>query len=107
EQHAALGLALGLSGERVEKEVASTTGLAERVEALAAAIGEYTRRLAGEVDTSDPASVAAFRKAVAPLDAHRAAMAARSARGGGAPVEPELEPEVDPNEPIPPAPAAG
>lgn len=45
---------------------AGTTGVAERATALAWAIAEYTRRLAGEVDTDDAASVAAFQKAMRP-----------------------------------------
>ncbi len=79
EQHATLGTALGLAGKRAAEEAASTTGVAERVTGLAHAIGDYTRRLAGEVETTDAASVAAFRKAMRPLDDHRAAAAA----GGG------------------------
>ncbi|UJR84200.1 hypothetical protein [Sandaracinus amylolyticus] len=101
EQQAALGAALGLTGKRGTEEVASTSGLAERVSALASAIADYTRRLSGEVETDDPKSVAAFRKAVAPLDAHRAATAPK-ASGGETPSEP-AEP-VDPSQPIPPAP---
>lgn len=98
EQHAFLGAALGLSGKREAEEVASTTGVADRVTALATAIADYTRRLAGEVETEDAASVAAFQKAVKPLDDHRAAAV------GGA-TKPTEEP-VDPATPIPPAPEA-
>jgi len=93
EHHEDLGVALGLSGKGSKERQASSTGIAERVTALADAIGEYTRRLSGEVELSKSASVKAFLAAVEPLDLFRAA----AASGVSEP--------IDVTEPIPTPPA--
>ncbi len=66
------------------------------------AIAEYGRVLAGELDRDDPASVAAFKVAVTPIDALRAA----NRRTRATPLEeeessPELEEPLPPVEPAP------
>ena len=93
--HAAYGDALDLGDEAAPKTAASPTGIAERVGKLSRAIFDYTRALAGDVDLGDPSSVAAFRDAVAPLDAYRARLS------GGLEQDPET-----PLDAIPPLPDA-
>ncbi len=61
-----LGDALGVGDQDVEH--ASTTALAEALDALSQAIADYTRILAGETDTEDPESVKRFLDAVEPLE---------------------------------------
>jgi hypothetical protein len=100
--HAAYGKALGLSS--APKEIAETTALADAVAQVSFAIAEYGRLMVGELDRNDPENVARFKKAMAPLDAYRAA----NARSGAseedvdAPVDPATD--VDPNGPVPPVP---
>jgi hypothetical protein len=105
-QHERLGAALGLFGTDpaapadAESVSAGAASLADAVVALSMAIGDYTRRYAGEVDTDDPESVAAFRKAMAPLDAYRAAGGA----GKGEPTDEESDPVAPTDEPELPSP---
>lgn len=103
--HAAFGEGLGLGETLVETP--DTTAIAKAISEVAFAIAEYGRRMVGiELDRNDPASVARFKKAMAPLDRHRA----RQARSKGAeedvvvePPPPDPEDEgVDPTQPIPP-----
>ena len=98
-QHERLGAALDLSGSTAGEKAASSTGLAEKVNALAAAIAEYTRRYAGEVDAEDPASVAAFQEAMLPLDKHRA-----SGGASGKETPKDVDAEDDPIDPAAPLP---
>lgn len=100
--HAKLGEALDLAGSARAEDAATSAGLAEKVAALAAAIGEYTRRHLGEVDTDDPKSVAAFRKAMAPIDAHRAA--GSKTIDSDADPDPDSDPDSDPDDPTDPIP---
>lgn len=104
--HAAYADALGL-GEGPVEENAQTVAISGAIGELAIAIAEYGRILSGELDRNDPASVAAFRKAMAPLDAHRAWLA--STRTGATEeelVEPDVDDggDVDPTDPVPPLP---
>lgn len=98
-QNARLGEALDLSGSTPAEKAASTTGLAEKINALSAAIADYTRRYAGEVDADNPASVAAFLDAMQPLDKHRA-----SAGAGGKETAKDDAEEDDPIDPAAPLP---
>lgn len=69
--------------------------------ALAKAIAGYSRALVGLVDEDDPESVAMFKRAMYPLEAHRRSMTS------GATAPSEEEPSVDdvePTDPIPPLP---
>ncbi|MGE0789804.1 MAG: hypothetical protein AB7S26_29295 [Sandaracinaceae bacterium] len=75
--HDAFGEAMGL-GEEIP-EVADSNALARAIADVAGAVADYGRILAGEVDRADPASVSAFRRAMAPIDAQRRA-SKRSAR---------------------------
>ena len=84
---AKLGEALGLG----KSEPPRAPGLAPALTAIAHAIANYGRILAGEVDLDDPASLEAFRLAVAPIDEHR-----RSQRAGkGAALDEAEELEAD------------
>lgn len=104
--HAAYGEGLGF-GETL-LETPDTTAIANAVSNVAFAIAEYGRLMVGlELDRNDPESVARFKKAMAPLDRHRA----RFSRGGGddgvvddEPIEPPpvTDEDVDPTGPIPP-----
>ena len=60
------------------------------------AIAAYGRAMVGWVDTDDEESVAAFQRAMAPLDRHR-----RGATNGGREEEPDAP---TPEAPVPPAP---
>ncbi len=98
-----LGEALGV-GER-EIESASTTGLSEALDELATAIADYARVQLGTIDRQKPATLKAFQKAMAPLDAHRAARATTrtSNEQPVTPVEDAEDPAAeDPSAPIPP-----
>lgn len=72
---------------------------------LAEAIAAYGRAMVGWVDTDDEESLAAFRRAMVPLDRHR-----RTLANGGredAPEEPVIEDDPDapsPEDPVPPIP---
>lgn len=96
--HAAFGDALGLGADR--PEAPSTTAIADASSALAFAIAEYGRLLTGELDRTDPDSVATFRRAMAPIDEHRATAFGPRSRLTDEPVV-EPEPEVDIDQPMP------
>lgn len=68
---------------------------------MAKAIAAYGRAMVATVDEDDPESVAAFKRAMYPLDAYRAAAFARSAKGE----EPVLDTDVSPTDPVPPVPS--
>lgn len=85
--HATLGEALGIDAPQPD----SAPGLSEAVNALAAAIADYGRVLAGEVDSEDEESVDAFLRAMTPRDTHRLNRGRRTASG--------QEPEAPPDEP--------
>ena len=104
-RHAKLGEALDLAGASSAERAASSTGLAERVNELASAIGEYMRLHAGEVRLKDPKSVEAFQLAMAPIDRHRASYSSggSAAAKDGAEDDEEEEP-LDPTAPISPLP---
>ncbi|MCB9593518.1 MAG: hypothetical protein H6719_12360 [Sandaracinaceae bacterium] len=95
--HAAFGDALGLRADR--PEAPSTTAIADASSALAFAIAEYGRLLTGELDRTDPDRVATFRRAMTPLDEHRATAFGPRSRPTDEPVV-EPEPEVDIDEPM-------
>jgi hypothetical protein len=75
--HKGLGEALGLDGEQ---KVETSLMVGEPIVALSNAIAKYARLLAGTV--VDEPTLAVFRTAMAPLDAHREAHR-RSSSGGG------------------------
>ncbi|MDX2089575.1 MAG: hypothetical protein SFX73_17100 [Kofleriaceae bacterium] len=92
--HQTLGEALNLSGAL--KAAKTPTQVGQKVQALAEAIGDYTRKLSGTVERSDPKSVAAFRRAMEPLDAYRASGEARGGAEGELPDAPVAdEPATD------------
>jgi hypothetical protein len=67
---ASLGNAIGAGPTHVDAP--SSTALAEKVADFASDVAAYARLLAAKVDERDPASVARFLKAMAPLDEYRA-----------------------------------
>jgi hypothetical protein len=69
---AALADAIG-TGE-ADRITPSSTGLIEALARFGRAVSRYGRWLAANCDEEDPASVDRFMRAVAPIDAHRAAM---------------------------------
>jgi len=94
----ALGEALGVGDAGPER--ASTTALAEALDALAEAVSDYVRILAGETDKNDSTSVARFERAVvAPMERAREYHARR--RGGATGTEP-IGADEDPSAPVPP-----
>ncbi len=99
DAHAAFGDALGLGAER--PEAVATSAIATASSELAYAIAEYGRLLAGELERDDAASVAAFRRAMAPLDEHRRASSRARGRSTSEEPAPEPEPEVNLDEPMP------
>ena len=103
EQHAAFGEALGVGEKAVD--VPDGRAVSSQISVLAAAIAAYGRAMVGWVDTEDEDSVAAFQRAMAPLDRHR-----RTLGNGGRDEEPEapaVEDDPDapsPEDPVPPVP---
>lgn len=103
EAHTALGEGLGLGETALT--AADTDALRRANQALSKAIAAYGRAMVGQVDEDDPESVAAFKRAMYPLDAYRRTA---FARGATAETETELvDPALDvsPTDPIPPLPA--
>ena len=104
-QHERLGEALNLAGRARGEDPASPSGLADKVLGLARAIGDYTRRHLGEIDTDDEESVAAFQKAMAPLDAYRAKSASGSTKDDTKNVDGDPpsdgEDPIEPTDPLP------
>ena len=102
-QHAAFGEALGVGETAID--VPDGRAVATQIGALADAIAAYGRAMVGWVDTEDEESLAAFQRAMAPLDRHR-----RSLANGGRETEPEapvIEEDPDapsPDDPVPPVP---
>ncbi|MEQ8886524.1 MAG: hypothetical protein RID93_02725 [Sandaracinaceae bacterium] len=88
----AYGRALGLG--RDASQLPSSDALRESLSALSVAIADYALSLLSELDPEDEASVSRLRRAMGPLDAHRAYLKAR--RAGEAP-----EPELDVDAPLP------
>lgn len=88
--HDAFGEALGVLN--APRELPDTTALAGAVNALSYSIAEYGRLMVGELVREDAASVERFRRAMGPLDHHRAS--ARRAPG-----------RSRPKAPVPPLPA--
>jgi len=101
EAHTALGEGLGLGETALT--AADTDALRKANQALSKAIAAYGRAMVGEVDEDDPESVAAFKRAMYPLDAYRSSAFARGATGED---ETETDPALDvsPTDPIPPLP---
>ena len=98
----ALGDALGLGDEDVDHPV--TASMLDALEAQITAVAAYVRILAGETDEKDPASVARFLKAVAPIDRLRAYHAARRTKTEEEEVtvvDPDREDDEDPDAPVP------
>jgi hypothetical protein len=104
EAHAALGEGLGLGETALT--AADTDALRKANQALSKAIAAYGRAMVGQVDEDDPESVAAFKRAMYPLDAYRRTAFARGATGETETElsDPALDPEVSPTDPIPPVP---
>ncbi|MEQ9077512.1 MAG: hypothetical protein RLP09_26860 [Sandaracinaceae bacterium] len=105
KQHAAFGEALGVGETAID--VPDSRAVATQITALANAIAAYGRAMVGWVDTEDEESLAAFQRAMAPLDRHRRGLA-----NGGREEEPEapvIEEDPDapsPEDPVPPVPVA-
>jgi hypothetical protein len=78
--------------QREPRTIPSTTALQEALGRFGRAVGAYGRAMAATCDEDDPASVARFLKAMAPIDVHRA-----GARGNGESDAPEV---TDPNGPF-------
>ena len=107
EAHSAFGEGLGVgAGESIE-EALESNALSTALTAFVKALAEYGRVMAGWVDLNDPKKIAVFKKAMAPLDAHRRKLAAQ----GGSVVEEDDEEEVEevddgedvgPGDPVPP-----
>lgn len=98
----ALGDALGLGDEDVDHPV--TASMLDALEAQITAVAAYVRILAGETDEKDPASVARFLKAVAPIDRLRAYHAARRTKTEEEEVtvvDPSREDDENPDAPVP------
>ncbi|MEC7519262.1 MAG: hypothetical protein VYE22_05315 [Myxococcota bacterium] len=102
-QHAAFGEALGVGGTVIDAP--DSRAVATQISALAEAIAAYGRAMVGWVETDDEESVAAFQRAMGPLDRHR-----RGLTNGGRDDEPEapgVEDDPDapnPEDPVPPMP---
>jgi hypothetical protein len=103
--HAAFADALGLGDAPVEsKEAVAISGA---IADLTIAIAEYGRILSGELDRKDAASIDAFKKAMAPIDGHRAWLASRRTGATAEEVETEedvIGEDVDLSDPVPPLP---
>lgn len=67
---------------------------------MAKAIASYGRAMVATVDEDDPETVAAFKRAMYPLDVYRRTAFARTGTGE----EPVLDTDVTPTDPIPPLP---
>ncbi|MEQ9113052.1 MAG: hypothetical protein RID94_02245 [Miltoncostaeaceae bacterium] len=90
--HEAFGDAMGLRPGA--PDLPDTAALQKASTELAHAIAEYGRIMAGELDRTDPESVATFKRAMAPVDEHRELIRPRSE-------DEQPEPEVDLDEPMP------
>lgn len=98
-----LGDALGVGD--VELERASTTAMAEALDALSRAVAKYVRVLAGETDEDDEKSVGRFARAVAPIDRHReyhAVTRTSASEEDTTTTTDAADGEDDPNAPVPP-----
>lgn len=93
--HKGYGVALGVTKAAVE---APEVNLADPLRALARAIGRYGVAVAGTVDDDKPATIAAARKALRPIDDFREAQARRTSEGGQAA---PATPAVTPTTPVP------
>jgi hypothetical protein len=99
DAHKGLGEALGLEGTQ---KVESSLMVGEEILALANAIAKYARLFAGTV--VDEPTLAAFRIAMAPLDAHRESNR-RSSSGEDEDEQLDAEaPDVDLEQPLPDVP---
>jgi hypothetical protein len=94
--HALYGKALGMTGGVT---VADEVNLAAPLRKLQQAIVSYGIKLIASANDEDPDSIAVVRAALAPIDAHRAAMSRRTAPG-------EAPVPVDPNVPVPELPSS-
>lgn len=101
ETHAQLGEGLGL-GE-TPLSAPDTARLRASSIRMAKAIAAYGRAMLATVDEDDPESIAAFKRAMYPLDAYRRAAFARGVVTENE--EPILDTDVTPTDPIPPVPA--
>lgn len=104
-KHEAYGRALGIGGTVDEPD---TRAIQEGSTRLAHALVDYGRVMVGWVRPEDAESVAAFQKAMRPIDRHRAAFYGRASSSTE---EPTPEPVVDvgedtpsPTDPVPPVP---
>lgn len=86
--HKAYGVALGVTRPAEE---APAVNLADPLRALSRSIARYGVAVASLVD-DDPATLAAVRKALRPIDDLREAQARRSSGGGDAPATPPATP---------------
>ncbi len=97
--HEAYGAALRITAAASEDEVEVGGGVREPLRRVQAAIQEYVFAVLATLPPSKKSNVAILRRALAPIDAHRAAQA--KSRASGKSASPEL-PE-DPNAPQEPA----
>lgn len=101
--HAELGEGLGVGSTPLTES--DSDSVREANQRLAKAIAAYGRAMVGAVDEDDPESVAAFKRAMYPLDAYRRAAFARAATGTETETEEPADSDVSPTDPIPPLPA--
>jgi hypothetical protein len=104
-KHEAYGRALGIGGTVDEPD---TRAIQEGSARLARALVDYGRVMVGWVQPDDADSVAAFQRAMRPIDRHRATFYGRASAPAD---EPTPEPVVDvgedapsPTDPVPPVP---
>lgn len=103
--HQAFGDALGVGEGAVPSDEEDTTALADALDRVTSAIAEYGRLMVGWLDWDDARKVAAFRRAMAPLDAHRRSIGGSQAASTSTQPEPAPSGDgdaADPSTPIPP-----
>lgn len=98
--HSNYGKALGVTQAQ---EVADEIRVSEPLRELAQAIVDYSLQLLAYA-SADSKAVAAVRKALKPIDDHRADSARRAAGGGVQAEEPAMGPETSPKTPVPEVP---
>lgn len=97
QAHWAFGEKLGV-GE-TEVEIPDSTELIESMRDLSFLIGNYARVLSAQVDIDDDASIARFKKAVAPLTRHRKENGSTPSKKGDVPAVVDDDPETPIPEP--------
>lgn len=101
--HAELGEGLGVGESALAAP--DTAALRESNLRLARAIANYGRAMVATVNEDDPESVAAFKRAMYPLDAYRRSAFAKAAETETEGDDPQPDTDVRPTDPIPPVPS--